>query len=195
MDAADLSHMHLQWFAEGDDQTGSAEGTAAGADEEPEGGKGKKATARTSAADLTPEAFAELESKYNHMLKVFKEKETRERKQTEDAAKKRGEYEKLHEQASAELEQLKPRLERMSGVIQTMLDAELAALPKGFDRTLLPEGDPDVQLAWLAKAKKAGIIKAPEAAGSDGAGKRGGDGTPPAAKNAQPSGLQSLYKS
>lgn len=148
--------------------------------------------ADTPAEKVSAEAFAELKSKYNHMLKVFKEKETRERKQQETTLAKKGEYEKLYGDAVKELDVLRPQAERMAAIVQAMLDAELQGLPKGFDRTLIPPGAVDVQLEWILKAKKAKLF-GNGTTEDDGHVKRPGDGTPPQRGSAQESFL-SIYK-
>lgn len=177
-----LSRVHLQWF-------GDAAGTPEAKAEQKAGdqtGSGEPAAPEGAKVTVTAEDYAKLKSQYDHMLAVFKEKEGRERKQQEDALKKKGEFEKLYNEAMAELEALRPKAERMSGVIQTLLEAELQGMPKEFDRTLLPGGDPDVQLDWIGKAKKSGLLKAAQQAAKPG------DGTPPQAGKAD-EGFMGIY--
>jgi hypothetical protein len=136
---------------------------------------------------VSAEEHAKVRAEYEKLFQVVKEKETRERRQRDDALRKQGEFEKLYNTDHTELEALRPRLERMSATVQALLDAELQGLPKDFDKSLLPAGDPDTQLAWLTKAKRAGLLTGEKAA------TKAGDGTPPQ-RGAASEGFASIYK-
>lgn len=191
-------HIHLQWFAEGDEAGASADADQS-SDGTPEGkaadSRGESAASGENGKDsvepkiVSAEEHARVKAEYERLLQVFKEKEGREKKQRDQALAKQGEYQKLYNETLQELEATKPKLERMTAIVKAMLDAELQGLPKDFDKGLLPAGDADVQLDWLLKAKKAGLF----ASVATPAPRRPGDGTPPQ-RGAASEGFMSIYQ-
>ena len=195
------SKIHLQWFAE-KEAAGAAAVADPSADEtsedkagEPEPGDsvsgangkaGEKPTGPVSA-----EEFAKVKADYERIVGIFKAKEAKEKAQRDAALLKKGEYEKLYNEAQVELTETKPRLERMTAIVQAMLDAELQGLPKDFDKSLLPTGSVDVQLEWLLKAKKAKLFSVGTSSEETPA-RRPGDGTPPQ-RGAAGEGFLSIY--
>lgn len=195
------SRIHLQWFAE-KEAAGAAAVADQSADEtsedtagEPEPGDsvsgangkaGEKPTGPVSA-----EEFAKVKADYERIVGIFKAKEAKEKAQRDAALQKKGEFEKLYNEAQAELTDAKPKLERMTAIVQAMLDAELQGLPKDFDRTLLPAGSVDVQLEWLLKAKKAKLFT--NGSAEESHARKPGDGTPPQ-RGAAGEGFLSIYQ-
>jgi len=190
-------HIHLQWFAK-DDEAGASAGANQSAGETSEDKAGdSRGDASASGADekgaeqapktVSAEEHAKVKAEYERILGIFKEKESKEKRQRDEALRTKGEFEKLYSVDHADLEILRPRLERVSAVVQALLDAELQGLPKDFDESLLPAGDADQKLDWITKAKKAGLLteKTPQ--------KKAGDGTPPQ-RGAASEGLMAIYK-
>ncbi|UKL30005.1 hypothetical protein [Bacillus phage PK2] len=107
----------------------------------------------------------------NNKLKEFQEKFDAMNKQKEqeelEAKKKKGEFENLYNDAQTELENTKnqfketsQRVEQLEGIIQTLVDAELEAVPEEM-RDLVPENfTPEQKLSWITNAKKKGLFGA-----------------------------------
>jgi hypothetical protein len=197
----ETKHIHLQWFGE-EETAGAAAATNQPAGGTPEGkagdsrgeasasganGKGAEPVSKTVSA----EEHAKVKAEYERILGIFKEKESKEKRQRDEALRKQGEFEKLYSETAKELESTKPKLERMSAIVQALLDAELQGLPTTFDATLMPQGDPDQKLEWLLKAKKAGLF-AGAPAGTGAPARKPGDGTPPQ-RGAASEGFESIY--
>ena len=61
------------------------------------------------------------------------------------------------------IDELTPRAERaktLEGVVKTLLKAKLESVPED-KRSLVPDGVPEQQLAWLGKAEAAGLFSKP----------------------------------
>jgi hypothetical protein len=84
-----------------------------------------------------------------------------------EAKKKKGEFENLYNDAQQELETYKTnsqkaseRVEQLEGLVQTLVDAELEAVPEEL-RDLVPENmTPEQKLSWITNAKKKGLFGA-----------------------------------
>ena len=68
----------------------------------------------------------------------------------------REEYERTH----AKLEHAQEALPRMEAAVSKLLAAELAKAPKAV-RDVVPDGDDATRLAWLLRAKRAGLGQPP----------------------------------
>lgn len=191
--------VHLQWFGAGAPQTTTeakepqaGEQTGTGRESGRESPTGESVAdssnqstdaAQVGAATVPKSEHDKLKADFAHLLQVHNEIKAREQKAKEEALKKRGEFEELYKTASSELEPAKAERDRYKAALEETLKAELATLPSGFDASLIPDVDPVAKLAWLRKARAAGILGTP---------KGQGDGTPPV-KNERPQGLESLY--
>ncbi|MGG3561659.1 hypothetical protein ABES03_08645 [Neobacillus rhizosphaerae] len=111
--------------------------------------------------------FDEVNNKMKELQDQL-EKFTKQKEQEElEAKKKKGEFEKLYNDASTELESVKgqfknasERVEALEGLIQTLVDAELEAVPEEL-RDLVPENfTPEQKLSWITNAKKKGLFGA-----------------------------------
>jgi hypothetical protein len=111
--------------------------------------------------------FDEVNNKYKELqdqLDAFTKKQQQEEL---DAKKKKGEFENLYNEASQELENTKSqfeqtsqRVEQLEGIIQTLVDAELEAVPEDM-RDLVPENfTAEQKLSWITNAKKKGLFGA-----------------------------------
>jgi hypothetical protein len=81
-----------------------------------------------------------------------------------------------YQELVAELQPQAERAGRLEGVIKALLDAKLAAIPED-KRDLLPDGAPEDQLAWLAKAEAKGLfsrVPAPDTHADAGSGSGAG---------------------
>jgi ribonucleoside-triphosphate reductase len=82
-----------------------------------------------------------------------------------EVKKKKGEFEELYNTTQQELEtyktnskQTSERVEQLEGIIQTLVDAELEAVPEDF-RDLVPENfTAEQKLSWITNAKKKGLF-------------------------------------
>jgi hypothetical protein len=82
-----------------------------------------------------------------------------------DSKKKQGKFEELYNDAQGELETFKSqseqasqRIEQLEGIIQTLVDAELEAVPEEL-RDLVPENfTTEQKLSWITNAKKKGLF-------------------------------------
>ena len=109
--------------------------------------------------------FDEVNTKYKELESKL-EKFTKAQEQAElDAKKKKGEFEDLYNGAQQELENYKTqsqqssqRVEQLEGIIQTLVDAELEAVPEDL-RDLVPDNfTPEQKLSWISTAKQKGIF-------------------------------------
>lgn len=195
-----LDNVHLQWFAAGDpqttdgaepqagDQTGVGEDTGK---EKPTG----EARAESSDQSSAPEAKAEgtvskkdfetIKAELEHLKTVHGEMKAKEKQKQEAEQKKRGEFETLYNTANTELEAVKPERDKYKQAVEGMLESEVKALPETFDQTLIPEGDPVEKLAWIRKAKAAGLL---------GQRKPQGDGSVPFGNTQDTGAWASLYE-
>jgi ribonucleoside-triphosphate reductase len=107
----------------------------------------------------------------NNQMKTLQEQLdafTKEKEKADlDAKKKKGEFEELYNTASQELENTKntykqtsERVTQLEGIIQTLVDTELEAVPEEL-RDLIPEGfTPEQKLSWITQAKTKGLFGA-----------------------------------
>ncbi|MEH7116902.1 hypothetical protein V7128_05670 [Neobacillus vireti] len=111
--------------------------------------------------------FDEVNNKMKELQEQL-DKFTKAKEQEElEAKKKKGEFEKLYNDASTELESVKDqfksasaRVEALEGLIQTLVAAELEAVPENM-RDLVPENfTPEQKLSWITNAKKKGLFGA-----------------------------------
>jgi hypothetical protein len=114
---------------------------------------------------LPKSRFDEINNKYHELQAQFdaivKEKQEKEL----EVKKKKGEFEELYNTAQQELEtyktnskQTSERVEQLEGIIQTLVDTELEAVPENF-RDLVPENmTPEQKLSWITNAKKKGLF-------------------------------------
>jgi seryl-tRNA synthetase len=78
------------------------------------------------------------------------------RERDEADALARGEHQKVIEALKPQAEQA----ERYKATLQKYLDAEIAGIPED-KRLLVPKGDIESQLEWIALAKQSGVFSAP----------------------------------
>jgi seryl-tRNA synthetase len=108
-------------------------------------------------ADDSAKELAELRQK-------LAERDAADKKRQEEELAKKGEHEKLANQYKAEAEAHKAELEKFQKAEKARQEeakADLAEELKGLPKEqaeLLPAGTPSEQLAWLRKARKAGLI-------------------------------------
>jgi chromosome segregation ATPase len=107
----------------------------------------------------------------NNKMKELQEQLDKFNKQKEqeelEAKKKKGEFENLYNETHKELENTKnqfkttsERVTQLEGLIQTLVDAELEAVPEDM-RDLVPENfTPEQKLSWITNAKKKGLFGA-----------------------------------
>ena len=153
------------------DQTGT-EGDQTGKDQS-QASDGKNNNQQTDS-----QSFEQLKKDFGHLLKTHTEmkskwdkKEEDEIKLREEALKKKGEYEKLYETSKKELEELKPRTEKLEEIISAYLKNELKSLPDAA-KVLIDTNKPiESQLEMIVKLKESGLLEQTK--------KKQGDGTPP----------------
>jgi hypothetical protein len=111
--------------------------------------------------------FDEVNNKMKELQDQL-DKFTKAKEQEElEAKKKKGEFENLYNETHKELEKFKgehkvasERVTQLEGLIQTLVDAELEAVPEEL-RDLVPENmTPEQKLSWITNAKKKGLFGA-----------------------------------
>lgn len=167
-----LLRLDLQHFAEGDptdpqggqgDPQGGAGGGQAGntdpqGKQDPQGQNPPENMIPKSRFDEVNNKFKELQDQLD---KINKQKEQDEL----DSKKKKGEFEELFNNAQNELEtyktqsqQTSERVTELEGIIQTLVDAELEAVPEEL-RDLVPANfTPEQKLSWINTAKQKGLF-------------------------------------
>jgi hypothetical protein len=75
--------------------------------------------------------------------------------------KQQGHYEELYNTSNTELSALKPRIESLEGVINSLLQTKLDTIPKEY-HALIPEGTPESRLAWINTAESTGLFGKPQ---------------------------------
>lgn len=119
------------------------------------------------------EEKAHLLSVHADMKTKAEAREAEASKAREEDLKKQGQFQKLLEEQTPKYEQAAQAVKRYEAVLNTYLEAELAAIPDPL-KALVPEGDPVSKLDWISKAKAAGALRP-----SQGSAKKPGDMTPP----------------
>jgi hypothetical protein len=111
--------------------------------------------------------FDEVNNKYKQLQEQI-DAFNKEKEQAElENKKKQGKFEELYTNTSQELENTKQqfeqtsqRVEQLEGIIQTLVDAELEAVPEDM-RDLVPENfTAEQKLSWITNAKKKGLFGA-----------------------------------
>lgn len=110
----------------------------------------------TNAGPMIPKARFDEVNEQLKELRTWKEKqEAHARKQQEDAAKQRGEWEQLANERGQRVTELETtaqtaqeRAERYQQVLEAQVKERIKALPEA-SRKLVPDGDPLDQLTWL----------------------------------------------
>jgi hypothetical protein len=164
----------LQFFAQAD-QGGGAEGEQGNEQGNPQDpqGQGENTNSHGNENDgsqqnenMIPKSrFDEVNNKFKELQSqldnINKEKET----EKLENKKKQGKFEELYTDAQSELEKYKEtsdnasnRIEQLEGIIQTLVDQELEAVPEEL-RDLVPENfTTEQKLSWITNAKKKGLF-------------------------------------
>jgi len=110
--------------------------------------------------------FDEVNNKYktaqDELNKILKQQEQDEL----DKQKQQGEFEKLYNKATEDLqiykgdyEKTSSRVEELEGIITSMLNSKLESIPEEF-HDLIPENlSPEAKLDWISKADAKGLFK------------------------------------
>lgn len=160
--------MNLQYFAESTDQSDnqtSAE-TKNTDSQNTDTTAGQQQNKKPDGDIMIPKSrFDEVNNKYKDVQSKLEEllKEKQEREKAE--AEKRGEFEKLYQQATEEakthkqkVEAFEQRVQQLEGVIQQLLETKLEAIPEEF-RDLIPSNfTVEQKLEWIANAEKKGLF-------------------------------------
>jgi chromosome segregation ATPase len=109
--------------------------------------------------------FDEVNNKLKELQDQIAEANKQKEQEELEAKKKKGEFENLYTEASQELENTKTqfeqtsqRVEQLEGIIQTLVDAEMEAVPEAM-RDLVPENfTPEQKLSWITQAKQKGLF-------------------------------------
>lgn len=145
----------------GGGQAGQGGGTGQGGD--PSAGSGGKPRVYTYTEEEHKAFIAERDG-VKQRLREMEEKIAKEsaakKKADEEEAKKRGEFERLHGEAKAELEKQQAAMKalteeaaRSKKAVEALLKREIESIPEAM-RSLIPEGLPDdAKLDYIAKNK------------------------------------------
>jgi hypothetical protein len=111
--------------------------------------------------------FDEVNNKYKELQEQLDALNNQKEQEELENKKKKGEFENLYNDTQQELENTKEtfkqtseRVEQLEGIIQTLVDAELEAVPEDM-RDLVPENfTAEQKLSWITNAKKKGLFGA-----------------------------------
>jgi len=95
-------------------------------------------------------------------------------KAEKEAAEKNGEFEGLYKTADEKSKTLEGQLEKSNATLAKMLEVETANVPEKF-RALIPVGDTNAALGWIATAKATKLFETPGGPGVREAGEHGKD--------------------
>lgn len=178
-----LFPLDLQFFAQADGAGGGA-GDGAGADNQTGGQNQDQAQGQGSNNNnqghdqqqknddssknehMIPKSrFDEINNQYKQLKEQLDEINKQKEQQELEDKKKKGEFEELYQTTQQELENTKTeyqktseRVEQLEGIIQTLVDAELEAVPEEL-QDLIPENyTPEEKLNWITQAKKKGLF-------------------------------------
>ncbi len=93
-------------------------------------------------------------------------------KAEKEAAEKNGEFEGLYKTADEKSKTLEGQLEKSNATLAKMLEVETANVPEKF-RALIPTGDTNAALSWIATAKETKLFEKPGGPGVRDAGEHG----------------------
>ncbi len=113
--------------------------------------------------------FDEVNNKYKELQAKLDDLQKQKEQEELEEQKKKGEFENLYNSTQQELENTKTqyketseRVEQLEGLIQTLVDAELEAVPEDM-RDLVPSNfTPEQKLTWITQAKAKGLFGAAE---------------------------------
>ncbi|MGM0807511.1 MAG: hypothetical protein ACQET8_22660 [Bacillota bacterium] len=101
--------------------------------------------------------FNEVNSKYKDVAAELQALKDAQAQRELDDKKQQGHFEELYNTANTELGTLKPRVEVLEGVINSLLTTKLEVIPKEY-HALIPEGSPESKLAWINTAESTGLF-------------------------------------
>jgi hypothetical protein len=178
-----LLPLDLQFFAQADTGGGAGEGNTdnAGNNQDPQGqGSNENNTAGQHEKDASQNnqqnenfipktRFDEVNNKFKELQEKLDAMDKQKEQEELESKKKKGEFEELYNNTQSELENTKTqfketsqRVEQLEGIIQTLVDAELEAVPEEM-RDLVPENfTAEQKLSWITTAKKKGLFGATE---------------------------------
>lgn len=152
--------------ATNDDGQGQQDPQGGQQSQDPKAGQQGNDDSQNKQENMIPKSrFDEVNTKFKELQEQL-DKINKEKEQAQlDAKKKNGEFEELYTTANQELEQTKTQFEQTSqrvgqleGIIQTLVDAELEAVPEAL-RDLVPENfTAEQKLTWITQAKQKGLF-------------------------------------
>lgn len=169
-----LLKLDLQHFAEGEGEQGNQEQGNQNQDQQGQGSDNTNAGQQGNDGSqnqqqnenfIPKSRFDEVNNKYKELQEQL-DALTKAKEQEElESKKKKGEFEELYTTAQSELENTRTQFEQTServgqleGIIQTLVDAELEAVPEDM-RDLVPENfSPEQKLSWITNAKQKGLF-------------------------------------
>lgn len=109
--------------------------------------------------------FDEVNNKYKELQEQLDNLNKQKEQEELEAKKKKGEFENLYNETAEQLETVKTQHEQAServtvleGIIETLVESELEAVPEEM-RDLVPENfTPEQKLSWITNAKKKGLF-------------------------------------
>jgi hypothetical protein len=154
-----LLPLDIQFFA----SEGEGEGDSEGDNQESTNESNQETTKQEQNENMIPKSrFDEINSKYKDMVSKLEAIEKDKSKQEKAEAEKRGEFEKLYREKEDEVKNLAPFKERtqaLEGIISSMVESELKAIPEDYHE-LIPENlSIEQKLDWINKAKAKGMFK------------------------------------
>jgi len=128
--------------------------TTSEADVKPTGAEKDKGTQTQTPPEIKPEPKFTQEDVTRIVKRELKDAADKAKKAADDeAARQKGEFEKLATGYKTELDEIKPKYEAATAALSTLLESEMKALPDNI-RKLQPSDDPIQLAAWIPKAKE-----------------------------------------
>lgn len=168
-----LLPLNLQFFSEDpagggqtDPQT-NPEGqtqTQGGQNQDPQG---QGSTNTEPEISIPKTRFDEVNNKYKALQEQLDQLNQAKEQEELEALKKKGEFEELYNSTQNELETFKAnakqtseRVEQLEGIINTLVDSELSAIPEELHDLIPSNFTPEQKLSWITQAKAKGIFGA-----------------------------------
>lgn len=156
--------------------------------EKPEDSSPEKGGGQTQTSEGKDQANVS-QADYDALLKIHNEMKTKaERRAAEEEAAKQkaleeqGKFKELYEKNNADLEEIKPKLEKYENALKTFLESQIKNLPENL-KSIMPDGDPVEQMNWITKAISAGLVEK----------KSPGDGSPKGGASSDAKDISMIY--
>jgi chromosome segregation ATPase len=145
------------------DPQGQTDPNTSGQNQDPQGqGSNNK---QEPEINIPKSRFDEVNNKYKELQEQLDNLNKAKEQEELEALKKKGEFEELYNTTQQELEtykanakQTSERVEQLEGIIQSLVDSELSAVPEELHDLIPSNFTPEQKLTWISQAKEKGIF-------------------------------------